>query len=235
MGDFGPGFEQPVFVRGDCLRPTEPVPRRYLEVLSKPGEHFAPTGSGRLELAERIARADNPLTARVMVNRVWHHLFGAGLVRTVDDFGHVGERPSHPELLDYLAARFVEDGWSMKRLIRALVLTRTFRLTNRPSRGRAGRRPGEPLAAPLSRHGAWRRRPSAMPSWPLPAGSIGHCYGPSVEPFREREIAYQRLFLGPLDGHGRRSLYIKHTLMEPPKFLDAFNFPRAASCRAAAT
>src|SRR6185503_14014515 len=80
-----------------------------------------------------IASKDNPLTARVLVNRVWHHLFGAGLVRTVDDFGHVGELPSHPVLLDYLAHRFVAEGWSMKRLIRAIVLTRTFQMAHQPS------------------------------------------------------------------------------------------------------
>src|SRR5205823_5029312 len=80
--------------------------------------------SGRLELADAIASPGNPLTARVMVNRVWHHLFGNGIVRSVDDFGHVGELPSHPELLDYLAHRFVAEGWSIKKLIRAIVLTR---------------------------------------------------------------------------------------------------------------
>src|SRR5207247_4971719 len=94
------------FMRGDCQRPGEPVPTRYLEVLSKSPEALLTRGSGRLELAERIASPQNPLTARVMVNRIWRHLFGAGLVRTVDDFGHVGDLPSHPELLDYLAAEF---------------------------------------------------------------------------------------------------------------------------------
>src|SRR5262249_47987907 len=107
VADCGPGCEQPIFVRGDCLKPGEPAPRRYLEALARPEEQFSGRGSGRAELAERIASSSNPLTARVMVNRVWHHLFGAGLVRTVDDFGHVGDLPSHPELLDYLAAEFI--------------------------------------------------------------------------------------------------------------------------------
>src|SRR5262249_57960434 len=91
--------------------------------------------SGRRELAAWLASPDNPLTARVMVNRIWHHLFGAGLVRTVDNFGTVGERPSHPELLDYLALRFVRDGWSVKKMIRLLVLSRAYQMS---SVGRAG-------------------------------------------------------------------------------------------------
>src|SRR5262249_46003230 len=124
---------QPVLLRGDCWRPGTAVPRHYLEVLARPDERPVTTGSGRLELAEQIAGRDNPLTARVMVNRVWHHLFGAGLVRTPDDFGHVGDLPSHPELLDYLAARFMDEGWSLKRLIRSLVLTEAFRTASKPS------------------------------------------------------------------------------------------------------
>ena len=84
--------------------------------------------SGRRELARWLTDPKNPLPARVMVNRVWHHLFGAGLVRTVDNFGLTGEAPSHPKLLDYLAARFVEQGWSVKTLIREIVLSRTYRL-----------------------------------------------------------------------------------------------------------
>jgi hypothetical protein len=86
--------------------------------------------SGRLETARWIASAEHPLTARVMVNRVWQHLFGRGLARTVDDFGSTGEAPSHPELLDHLAMRFVQNGWSVKRLIRAIMLTRTYRLSS---------------------------------------------------------------------------------------------------------
>ncbi len=83
--------------------------------------------------------ADNPLTARVIVNRAWHWLFGAGLVRTTDNFGTTGETPSHPELLDYLAVRFVEDGWSVKTLVRRIVLSRTYRLVARPMPARPRR------------------------------------------------------------------------------------------------
>jgi hypothetical protein len=83
--------------------------------------------SGRRELADWIASRENPLTARVMVNRVWHWLFGAGIVRTTDNFGVTGETPSHPALLDHLAVRFVEEGWSVKKLIREIVLSSTYR------------------------------------------------------------------------------------------------------------
>src|SRR5206468_678266 len=83
--------------------------------------------SGRLELARWLASPEHPLTARVMANRVWRHLFGAGLVRTVDNFGTSGERPSHPELLDDLAVRFISGGWSGKSLVREIVLSRTYR------------------------------------------------------------------------------------------------------------
>ena len=84
-------------------------------------------GSGRRELAEIIASPDNPLTARVMVNRIWQHVFGRGIVGTVDNFGVIGDKPSHPELLDYLATQFIADGWSIKKMIRSMVLSETFR------------------------------------------------------------------------------------------------------------
>src|SRR5207249_10297364 len=83
---------------------------------------------GRKELADWLVRPDNPLPARVMVNRIWHHLFGVGLVRSVDNFGATGETPSHPELLDHLATRFVEQGWSVKKLIREIMLSRAYQM-----------------------------------------------------------------------------------------------------------
>ncbi len=105
----------------------EAVPRRFLTVLSKGGDPRPfQTGSGRLELAEAIANAENPLTARVMANRIWQHHFGFGIVRTPSDFGFMGERPSHPELLDYLAARLVESGWSVKALHREILLSAAY-------------------------------------------------------------------------------------------------------------
>lgn len=224
ISDGGPGFEQPVFVRGDCAKPGNTVPRRYVEVLSKSRDSFRSPGSGRLELAELIASADNPLTARVIVNRTWHHLFGTGLVRTVDDFGHVGELPSHPELLDYLAEQFVEEGWSIKKLIRSLVLTRTFQLSNQPS---PASREVDPQNRLLQHYPARRLEAEAIRDSMLAAsGRLDRTlFGPSVQPFRDKDYADRRLFAGPLDGHGRRSIYIKSNLMEGPKFLEAFNFP----------
>lgn len=118
-----------VFKRGNPNVHGDPAPRRFLLALSKPGverEHWT-EDSGRLELAKAIASKDNPLTARVFVNRVWQDHFGAGIVRTPSDFGHQGEKPTHPELLDYLATRFMNDGWSIKKLQRLIVTSATYR------------------------------------------------------------------------------------------------------------
>src|SRR5690606_25738546 len=116
------GYDAPLLTRGDHLHPADPVPRGYLTLVGD--QPYRTETSGRLELADDLTRADNPLTARVMVNRIWQHLFGRGLVPTVDNFGRLGEPPTHPELLDFLAARFVEHGWSAKDMIRYLVTTR---------------------------------------------------------------------------------------------------------------
>ena len=115
-----------VFLRGNPDRPGEEVPRRFVAVLAGGNPQPFQSGSGRLELARAIASRDNPLTARVMVNRVWAHHFGAGLVRTPSDFGVKGERPTHPELLDWLASRFVDEGWSVKKLHRVIMLSAAY-------------------------------------------------------------------------------------------------------------
>ena len=119
--------DSPRYERGELAHPAEIVPRAVPALFGLASEGAVPPDtSGRLDLARWIADPDHPLTARVMVNRVWTHLFGAGLVETVDDFGRSGSAPSHPELLDYLATRFVEEGWSVKALIRAIVSSRTY-------------------------------------------------------------------------------------------------------------
>ncbi|MEQ1853380.1 MAG: DUF1553 domain-containing protein, partial [Chthoniobacteraceae bacterium] len=116
-------------VRGIEKQRGETVTRGFLQVaLQKPAPALPKTESGRRELADWIASAENPLTSRVLVNRVWAWLFGSGIVRTVENLGTTGEKPSHPELLDYLAVRFTEEGWSLKRLVREIVLSRTWQL-----------------------------------------------------------------------------------------------------------
>jgi mono/diheme cytochrome c family protein len=119
-----------VFIRGNAGRPGDEVPRRFLTVLSNGDPKPFTKGSGRLELAQAIASKDNPLTARVMVNRVWNLHFGRGLVRTPGDFGVKGEAPTHPELLDWLASRFMEEGWSLKKLHRLIMLSAAYQQTS---------------------------------------------------------------------------------------------------------
>ncbi|MHB1561112.1 MAG: DUF1553 domain-containing protein, partial [Isosphaeraceae bacterium] len=121
-----------VHIRGSVHTLGDRVPRGFLRVATLgPALEIPSDRSGRLELAEWLGSGRNPLTARVFANRAWHWLFGAGLVRTTDNFGTTGELPSHPDLLDDLAARFAaEDGWSVKRLVRRIVLSRTYRLVS---------------------------------------------------------------------------------------------------------
>jgi len=128
-------YEPRVFIRGNPQRPGAAVPRRFLGLLSKTPRKPFVRGSGRLELARAIASKDNPLFARVLVNRVWLEHFGAGLVRTPSNFGLGGEKPSHPQLLDYLAWRLIRDGWSIKKLQRRIMLSDAYRQssTDRPS------------------------------------------------------------------------------------------------------
>ena len=121
----GTGRNIPVYIRGDATRPGDVVPRRFLEVLCEQ-EVPLQEGSGRRQLAEAIACSENPLTARVIVNRIWGEHFGRPLVPTVSNFGNLGQRPSHPELLDDLAVRFVQSGWSLKWLHREILLSAAY-------------------------------------------------------------------------------------------------------------
>lgn len=125
-----------VFIRGDEHKPGPVAPRQFLECLSSGKRQPFRQGSGRLELARNIASAQNPLTARTIVNRVWMHHFGEALVSTPDDLGNMSEKPSHPELLDFLAASFIESGWSLKKLHKLIVLSATYRQDANPNANR---------------------------------------------------------------------------------------------------
>jgi hypothetical protein len=129
-----PGIQDArIYVRGSYSQPGRRVPRHFPEVLA--GQQPPPfgAGSGRLELARWIARPENPMTARVMVNRVWQHHFGEGIVRTPSNFGRKGEPPSHPELLDWLARRFTESGWSVKALHRLILSSAAYQRSSKAS------------------------------------------------------------------------------------------------------
>jgi hypothetical protein len=124
--------DSPIHIRGEVRNLGPKVPRGFLSILpTKKPTVISDKESGRLQLAEWISSNENPLTPRVAVNRIWHHLFGAGLVRTPDNFGKTGEKPSHPGLLDYLARRFIEQGWSRKKIIREILVSNTYRQSTR--------------------------------------------------------------------------------------------------------
>jgi len=131
--DYRPGKPRnvPIFIRGNVTNPGKIVPRRFIEVLSRGTPRPFRQGSGRLELANAILDDARGLTARVIVNRVWGWHFGQPLVRTPSNFGKLGDRPSHPQLLDDLAGRFIRHGWSLKWLHREIVLSATYRQTSK--------------------------------------------------------------------------------------------------------
>jgi mono/diheme cytochrome c family protein len=127
VADRAKPVNSPIFIRGQAETKGEVVPRGFLEILSPAHKPIAfSQGSGRLELAQSIATKDNPLTARVAVNRIWMHHFGEGFVRTPDDLGVMSEKPTHPELLDYLSSWFMDNGWSMKKLHKFIVMSRVY-------------------------------------------------------------------------------------------------------------
>ncbi len=144
-----------LLVRGEVSQRSGRVPRGFVEAINRDASIAMPVAeSGRRELAAWLTAGSNPLTARVAVNRVWLHLFGRGLVRTPDDFGRNGEAPSHPELLGHLAVRFMADGWSVKRLVRELVMSRTYRLSTASEPAAYAADPDDVLL--------WRARPRRL-------------------------------------------------------------------------
>jgi uncharacterized protein DUF1553/uncharacterized protein DUF1549/cytochrome c len=216
-------------IRGNHKNLGEEVPRRFLQIIA--GEQQPPiiSGSGRLHIANWMASADNPLTARVMVNRIWKHHFGSGIVRSTDNFGKMGEAPTHPELLDYLASRFVENGWSVKSLHRMIVLSSAYQMSSAASDESKKLDPANKLLQhmPVRRLEAEEIRDTILET----AGTLDEkLFGPSVPPYIS---AYQdgrgKPKTGPLDGAGRRSIYIqvRRNFMTP--LFVAFDYPTPIS------
>ena len=216
-----------VHLRGNANRFGDIVPRRFLEAVSGLDQPAPTVGSGRLEFARRVVDPANPLIARVIVNRLWKHHFGEGLVRTPDDFGNMGQPPTHPELLDYLASELVRGGWSLKQMHRQMLLTSTWQMSSQPSEPKAEE------ADPLNKlwHRANLRRLEAeiiRDAMLAVSGRLDRkMYGPPVMPYlTEFMIGRGRPnSSGPLDSDGRRSLYINvRRNFLTPMFL-AFDFP----------
>jgi hypothetical protein len=222
----GTGVDEYVFLRGSHKDHGDVVPRRFLEAFVGTKPPSISQGSGRLELAQQMTDpATNPLIGRVIVNRLWHHLFGRGIVASVDNFGVMGEAPTHPELLDYLADQFVKDGWSIKKAIRTMVLSRAYAMSSQPEETADTADPSKLLL----HHARVRRLEGEAIRDALLAvsGRLDRTmYGPSVPvyltPFQDGR---GRPASGPLDGNGRRSVYlaVRRNFLSP--FLLAFDTP----------
>lgn len=218
--------DERVLVRGNSTSPGKIVPRRFLEALAGPNQRPISSGSGRLELAQRTLDPANPLLSRVIVNRLWQHLFGRGIVASVDNFGVLGERPTHPELLDWLADHLRRDGWSLKRMIKLLVMSETYRMSSRAANAHA-------LAADPN-NSLWHRMPlkrleaeSIRDSILAVAGSLKlEQGGPSVPVYLTEFLTGRgRPASGPLDGAGRRSIYIAVRRNFMPPMMTVFDTP----------
>ncbi|MDF9794906.1 hypothetical protein OKW21_000169 [Catalinimonas alkaloidigena] len=207
----GFSINSPVFVRGNPNTPSEEkVAHRFLSSIPSGDSIFSSSGSGRVELAEAIVNPDNPLTSRVMVNRIWHYLFGRGIVETVDNFGLQGKLPTHPALLDYLAIQFQEEGWSLKKMVKLIAMSNTFR---REVVTGAALPKNDPENLLLSGFPLRRLEAEAIRDGMLTASGRldSSMYGPSVAvhltDFMQGRGRPQHS--GPLDGEGRRSIYVE--------------------------
>lgn len=224
----GTGTDEHLLIRGKPTRPGSPAPRSLPAAFGLPAVQD-PNSSGRLELARQLIDPANPLVARVIVNRVWQHLFGRGLVPTPDNFGYLGERPTHPELLDHLAWQFIhQDHWSLKQLIRRLVGTDAFAMgsVDTDTAAASERDPANLLwhRVPVRRLEGEAIRDSIL----AVSGRLNPAAGGPPVPihltsFHDARGRPDRS--GPLDGDGRRSLYgaVRRNFM--PSMLVAFDFP----------
>lgn len=222
----GSGEEGQLLIRGNASNPGAEVPRSFLTAIDGERPLEITRGSGRLQLAQRVNDSDNPLTRRVIVNRIWHHLMGRGIVPTTDDFGVLGARPTHPELLDHLAIRFDEDGQSIKQAIRDVVMSSTYQMSGRADPDAAMQDPKNELwhHVPPRRLEGEAIRDSLL----AVSGKLDRqLYGPSVPvhltPFMDGRGRPPKS--GPIDGNGRRSIYtaVRRNFLSP--FMLAFDMP----------
>ncbi len=223
----GIGADHPVFIQGAMTMPSDSlVPRRGFTLHDKSQRGYDTAGSGRMQFAEALLDPANPLTARVMVNRLWHYVYGRGIVETVDNFGVQGKYPSHPALLDHLAIQFMEEGWSIKRMLRAMVLSKTFRRSTVASED-AQR--SDPDNIYLQHYPVRRLEAEAIRDAMLVASGR---FDPTM--FGEDIPVHLTEFMegrgrpgasGPLDGAGRRSIYqsIRRNFLQP--FMLVFDMP----------
>lgn len=223
----GDRVESKVFIRGNHnQRSEQAIPHRYFTALAETPTPFERTSSGRLEFAQLLATPDHPLTSRVMVNRIWHHLFGRGIVATVDNFGLQGKIPSNPALLDYLAIKFVEDGWSVKSLIRHIVLSDAFQRSIEPVKENGALDPDNIY---LSHYSVRRLEAEIIRDAMLAcSGRLDRTlYGPSI-PIYLTDFLKGRgrpPMSGPIDGEGRRSIYQQINRNFLPPFMMTFDMP----------
>ncbi|MEW4565499.1 PSD1 and planctomycete cytochrome C domain-containing protein [Bremerella sp. JC770] len=222
----GTGEDDRILIRGNSSKPGDVEPRHFLTAISGNSPLPIQEGSGRLQLADRINDPANPLTSRVIVNRIWHHLMGRGIVPTVDDLGYLGQRPTHPELLDHLATRFLADGRSMKRMIKYIVLSRTYQQSSYAS----------PEAIELDpKNLLWHHCPPRRLQGEVIRDSLLALSGRlDQEAFGPPVPIHLTSFMdgrgrpgesGPLDGNGRRSIYIavRRNFLSP--FMLTFDTP----------
>lgn len=226
----GSGEEEHIFIRGNHRNLGQEARRHLMTALDQGAPLSQPERSGRLELADRVLATDNPFPARVAVNRVWQHLFGRGIVASSDNFGVLGEQPSHPELLDYLADEFRRDGWSIKRLIRSLMLTRAYAMSSQRSTTSDEKDPQNLL---LHRANVRRLESETIRDSMLAiSGRLDLTqFGPPVPVFLTEFMQGRGRpgQSGPVDGAGRRSIYqaVNRNFLSP--FMLTFDTPQPAT------
>jgi Protein of unknown function (DUF1549)/Protein of unknown function (DUF1553) len=260
----GSGTDEVLLIRGNSNKPGEAVPRRFIEVFHGHGPAATETGSGRLDLARQmIDPTQTPLVPRVIVNRIWHHYFGRGLVATTDDFGHMGQLPTHPDLLDWLATELVRENWSLKQIHRVILLSAAYRMGSEEREERDERRETSdqshvdaPQPSTLNpRPLAISHQPSAISNsnsppdpnnlllhrmnikrlegevirdalFSLSGRSDDRMFGPSVPiALNAFQDGRGKPGSGPVDGAGRRSIYLSVRRNFSESFLTVFDLP----------